>query len=277
MEAYRLDHVGIAVRGLDRAQATYRRLGFRLTARSAHEGRATGNHCAMLRAGYLELIGLVHPERESALGAMLARYEGGHIVAFGCDDAGAAHAAIKARYPGVEPPARLERDAPFGPEGDAIRRARFDNVYTDLPEALVLFIEHLTPEVTWQPHLLDHPNGATGLAEVAFASADVEASAGRLAALLGVPAEAKGSGIAALDLERGRIYVLAPDAVPKWAPGVSAPALPSVVGLGLHVADLDATRAWLDGQGIAYRSHPYPAVWLPPAQCHGVVLSFIQA
>jgi len=52
-----LDHVGVAIKDLERGRAIYQRLGFRLTARSIHSGSrepggpvepwGSGNHCAM--------------------------------------------------------------------------------------------------------------------------------------------------------------------------------------------------------------------------------------
>jgi hypothetical protein len=64
--------------------------------------------------------------------------------------------------------------------------------------------------------------------------------------------------------------------VPKWAKGVNPPAVPSVVGIGFKVADLEATKAYLDGQDVSYHAHPYPAIWLEPDYGRGTVVSFIQ-
>ena len=84
-----LDHVGIAVRDLERAADLYRRLGFTLAERGYHtqpsarpggapERVGTENHCIMLRRGYLELIGITDPALyEGRLRDDLARHEGG--------------------------------------------------------------------------------------------------------------------------------------------------------------------------------------------------------
>ena len=48
------------------------------------------------------------------------------------------------------------------------------------------FIEHDTPEVLWQPHLLTHPNGVIGLDSVTFAAEDPTPVIRRLANLLQV-------------------------------------------------------------------------------------------
>lgn len=73
-----LDHTGVAVRNLDDGEAAYRRLGFILTTRSIHSGSVTpgapvtpwgsGNHCAMFREGYLEIIGITDPNLYSSTG-----------------------------------------------------------------------------------------------------------------------------------------------------------------------------------------------------------------
>src|SRR6185295_7967270 len=67
----RLDHVGVAIRDLARGHPAYERLGFKLTPRSIHRGSpapgapvipfGSGNHCAMFREGYLEIVGLTDP------------------------------------------------------------------------------------------------------------------------------------------------------------------------------------------------------------------------
>ena len=94
MSGLSLDHVGIAVADLDKAAAQFQRLGFQLTPRGYHTlpppspGAprplvGTGNNCAMLRRGYLELIGVTDPVYQGRLRADIARYEGLHVIAFG--------------------------------------------------------------------------------------------------------------------------------------------------------------------------------------------------
>lgn len=285
-----LDHVGVAVRSLDEGQRAYERLGFKLAPRSLHSGAVTpggpvvpwgsGNHCAMFRRGYLEVLGITDPGLHSSAKGLLEKYEGLHIVAFGVPDADRAYAALSARSPGIHPARALERDAAYGPEGNETRRAAFRNVYTDkdaFPEARFIFIEHLTRDVLWQPHLLDHPNGAVSIEEVALCVEDLAAGRARLTPILGVAPQDKGGGFLIYKLARGRVYVMTPEALAEWAPGVVPPRLPWVAGFGVGVADLARTRALLAAAGITFREHPYPAVWVGPAVTCGPVLSFIQA
>ena len=107
MNALNLDHVGIAVHDLDAAAEQFRRLGFQLTPRGYHTLPAkadgerprvgSGNNCAMLERGYIELIGIVDPSYLGRLRDDLARYEGLHIVAFGTRDSEATIQALRAR------------------------------------------------------------------------------------------------------------------------------------------------------------------------------------
>ena len=287
--AWVLDHVGIAVSDLHDAEVVYQRLGFKLTPRSIHSGTVTldgpvvpmgsGNHCVMLRAGYIELLGTIDASRPSFATSMLTRYPGAHIIAFGCEDADSAYSELKKREPNVQPPAALERDTAFGINNDSVKRARFRNIYL-APEvftpAKLIFIEHQTPDVLWQTHLLEHPNTAQSLVEVALCVEDVTATGAHLGRMLGVACDIKKPGIAALDVHRGRIYLLSPETVPQWAKGVVPPAVPSVVGLGVGVGDVKICQQVLSDAGIDFNAHPYPGIWLAPEATLGSVLSFIQ-
>src|SRR6185436_14596484 len=129
-----VDHVGVGVRELEKGRAAYARLGFQLTPLSLHSGTGpdgrlvswgSGNHCAMFHAGYLEVLGQVEAGGQGRIAQMVARYEGMHITALGCKDADATYRDLKARGAPVEPIMVLERDAPFGPKLDQLRRAKF--------------------------------------------------------------------------------------------------------------------------------------------------------
>jgi hypothetical protein len=285
-----LDHIGVAVHSLDEGETAYRRLGFTLTTRSIHSGSQTpggpvtpwgsGNHCAMFRDGYLEILGITDSNLYSSANALLDRYEGAHIIAFGSGEADAAYTALSARIEGVSPAAALERMADFGPDNAEQKLAQFRNIYVDravIPEAKLIFIEHVTPDVIWQPHLMDHPNGAVKLAEVALCVPDRADTCARFNKLLGRAPKDLNPEFSAYEMERGRVYVLSEKGMQSWAPGVTPPASPYVAGFGFEVTDLAATKTFLEGQGVTYQDHPYPAIWVGPEYTKGPVVSFIQA
>jgi catechol 2,3-dioxygenase-like lactoylglutathione lyase family enzyme len=288
--ALELDHTGVAVRDLDAGQAAYARLGFTLTPRGFHSGAVTpggpvvpwgsGNHCAMFEDGYLEIIGIVDPDLHNTTKTLLDRYEGAHIVAFGSGEADAAFAALSARFEGVCAPMRLERPAAFGPDDEETRLAAFRNINLEpglCPEAKFIFIEHLTRDVLWQPHLMAHANSAIGLAEIGLCVADVEATSERLGRLLGLTPKDAMPGVAQLTLQRGKVYVMNETGMQSWIPGITPPCLPYVATIGFSVRDLDAARKHLADNGVAYAEHSYPAIWIGPQYTHGPVISFIQA
>jgi hypothetical protein len=278
-----LDHLGLVARGLDAAAATYRALGFTLTPRSRHSGPTTvggplvpwgtGNHCAMFRSGYLELIAVVDPSAfANRLPELLARYEGVHIVAFGCADAAATRERLVAA--GFETAAlhALERAAET-PQG--VKTARFGIVRVpaeQMPEGRVIVIQHHTPDVLWQPHLLDHPNGAVALAEVLVCVGDVEEAARRYARLLGMAPRPRGAA-RVFSLPRGRLAVVGADQLAAEIPDAVAPTLPYVAAFTVATRSLDATRAFLTERRVPVAGDTARAI-VPAVAAKGVACVF---
>lgn len=295
-----LDHVGVGVSSLERGRGAYARLGFQLTPRSLHSGSrvaggpvepwGSGNHCAMFRAGYLEIIGLTDASMYSSVKDMVARYEGLHIVAVGCGNADAAYAEFQRAGAPVEAPRALERDAAFGPQDEEIRRAKFRNMYVDrqkFTEGRFIFIEHVTRDVLWQPHLLTHPNGALGIDAVYFVVADPEATARKFAPLFSDRIE-RLPGVIKLSLDRGTMWLADEAHWKSRVPGSFVPPLPSPAGFGIRVESLDATRRYLESNGVPVHggmsggpaSPPGdgPAsLWIAPEDACGAAIQFLQA
>ena len=239
-----LDHVGIAGPSLDALAKQYEALGFTLTPFAQHHAPGpdgvmrpigTGNHCAMLRQGYLELIAVVDPALPSnTLDRFLARYTGMHIVAFGIADAAAELARLQADGVPIPGIAWLER--PVGtPSGTAT--ARFARLpMPDAPEGRVQLIEHLTPELLWQPHLLDHANHAVSLDEVIIAATDPAETATRLARLAATtPSPCEGGFV--VGLGAGRMRIVTKEAAAAALPGLAVPCLPFIAGLRIGTND----------------------------------------
>lgn len=258
-----LDHVGVAVKDLDLGKQAFSRLGFTLTPRSIHSGArspgapvepwGSGNHCAMFREGYLEIIGVVDPNKYSSALSMVQRYEGAHIVAVGCGSADDICTALRRRGVNVEPPRALERDAAYGASNNEKRRARFRNVYLDsrrFNEARFILIEHLTREVLWQPHLIAHPNGVMGISDVFFCVSDPDETAKKLALVFGTTVIRESADCIKLSLSRGTFWLMSPLAWSNWAQCETNQPLPSPVGIGFRVRSLSETERYLDGNGV---------------------------
>ena len=292
-----LDHVGVAVRDLDAGRRAFARLGFSLTERSLHSGAlvpggpvepwASGNHCAMFDAGYLEIIGLTDPDpaRFSNVRDLVSRYQGVHIVAIGCDDADRAAAEFSARGAPIQAPRALERDAAWGSTGHETRRAKFRNLYVDrdaYPEARFLVIEQVTPEVLWQPHLLRHANTTVAIDAVYFVADDPLPIAVKFAGLFAPKATVHARGNAmSVPLDRGMIWVTDPASWRSRVPGAFVPPAPAPAGFGVRVTSLATCREILRANGVSVHegmaSGPAASLWVAPEDACGAAIQFTQA
>ena len=282
-----LDHVGVATRDLDAGERAFRRLGFNLTPRSFHRGSRTpgapievwgsGNHCAMLRRGYLEIIGLTDPGKFSSVKPMLDMYQGAHIVAFQPQSIRHVHAALAARHLPVDSVRELERMTAYGPDGQERRRVAFRNMYwtrSHFTEARLQYTEHLTRDVMWQPHLLAHANGAVGMSGVFLCAADPSAVARKLAPMLGVDPRPVRDAEYDLRLASSWVKILAPVAWNDWAAGTALPPLPAPVGLAVEVESLVRTRSYFAQHGIAFRKGREGGIWIAPKDASNTVIYF---
>ncbi|WP_426956008.1 VOC family protein [Muricoccus radiodurans] len=268
-----LDHIGVCTRDGPALWAAYERLGFALTpvarqSRRPGEPLGTGNRCAMLRQGYIELLAILDPALpDNGLGAMLDRFAGAHILALGMEDSEGNLARLRRAgldIPGIAPLSRPV-DAPDGPV------ARFERLpLPDAPEGRVQLVRHLTPELLWQDRWLDHPNAVTALRAAILVSDRPAESAARLSRLSGLALEPDPAGGFALPLPgEARVRILPPDSLDALLPGVTPPALPMVAGMVLASADMARTRAALPSA-----TETPAGLMVPPEAAGGCALVF---
>lgn len=276
-----LDHVAVVVADLDAGQAAFARLGFRLSPRSSHRGPVpgqgvrdwgSGNHCAMFRQGYFEVLGITDPDGyKPHLDRRLGRYAGLHLIGFGTSDAAAEVAALRARGVVIEDPQQLGRDVPYGA---GTRPGSFQIANLDpgtYSEADFIVIEQETRDVLWQPSLLDQPNGVVSLERVTVASRDPEATCARLEPVLG-PQE--GGRFA---LSPGVMEVVGADALAARLPGCKPPGdFPCGVAVAFGVADMDRTRAYLADAGVPLILDEADILRVSPDFACGCVVEFIK-
>lgn len=279
----RLDHVGIAVRDLDLGAAAYERLGFTLTPFGRHTGAlhaggpsvplGTGNRCAMLGAGYLEVIAVVDPALPArGIDGFVARREGAYILALECDDAPATSDRLAAAGFGARGTQPLERPVEM-PDGACV--ARFERVPVpdgEMPEGRVFYIHHLTRAAIWQPRHLGHPNGALGLDEVIVHVADRDEAAARYARFLGAEPQWEAE-TPVFTLARGRCVLADEAALAQILPDMPLPPAPAIAGFTVAVADLDKARALLAENGITTADRD-GRIFVPPRYAGGACCVF---
>ncbi|MDB5853402.1 MAG: putative dioxygenase [Herminiimonas sp.] len=289
----RLDHLGLATTNLESARRAYERLGFTLSTRSMHAGSTeaggsvvpwgSGNHCAMFENGYFELLGLVDANLPSNVKQMVARYEGLHIVALECASADETYKLALSAGVAAKEPITLERDASFGIDDSTTRRAAFRNVYLDpveYPEGRFILIEHRTPDVLWQRHLLEHANGAVGLEAVYLVSANVTDTVRRFTALFGQPRQV--GDAQQFVLPRGSLWVASEKTMRAAAPVYESAPVHSVAAASIRVKSLPILERLLNENSVRFsRGTTFcgtkPCVWVGSAEAEHAVLQFIDS
>lgn len=276
-----LDHVGHFIADVEAARKALAALGFASTPPSVQTNpdpqggpplpTGTGNTCLMLREGYIELL---YRTADTPLAREFdqarARYSGLHLAAMAVADAGATYRRLEAAGIPLRPPVDLRREVDLE-NGRAT--ARFSVVRPApgaMPEGRIQYLTHHTEAAVWQGRWLDHPNGVTGLIDLAMVVDDLEAAAARYARFLGRPAQGDGDR-RWIDLDRGAIVLLSPADAARRLPEARPPALPFIAGYGLRVRDLAAVAGHLDQAGLPVRRHGEAIVSpFPPALGEGL-------
>lgn len=195
MSLLRLDHVVIAVGNLERTVGRYADAGFTVTPGGRHPGRNTSNALVVFEDGsYLELITYSAPSPDERWWRELDAHGDG-LVDFALLPQDLPAVVAQARARGL---ADITGPLPGGrvrPDGERVAWQTARQARHDLP----FLCADLTPRTLRVPEgeLRRHRNGATGIAQVTVAVADVQASLVRYRALLGD--EAVGEGEAMLE------------------------------------------------------------------------------
>ena len=290
--ALALDHLGLCARDPAPLWAVWEGLGFALSPVAQQSGRRTpdgpvepfgsANRCAFLRHGYVELLGILDPALfANGVDRFVARHDGAHILALAIGDAEGNLARL--RRGGLDIPGIAWLQRPVEAGGPIARFARLP--FPDAPEGRVQLVQHLTPELVWDPRWMGHRNGADALETAILAVANPAETAARLARLAGVAAEPDplagfrlrlpgAPGAAGPDSPRmeTRIRILPPEALPRALPGVSAPCLPFMAGMVIRTTDKAASaRALL--RHLPLREAP-DGMMVPPEQAGGCAVVF---
>lgn len=178
----RLDHIVIAVHDLDRAIADYGALGFHVLRGGDHPGRATHNALVVFGDGsYFELIAWREPSPQERWWRLLQQ-NGEGIVDFALLPRDTAITVADARARGLVLEGPLDGGR-VRPDGERLRWQTARAPSADLP----FLCGDLTPRVLRVPDgaAREHANAALGVASLAVAVRDLDATLARYRALLG--------------------------------------------------------------------------------------------
>ncbi len=269
-----LDHVAHFVPAMDPAAAALEDCGFRLTRFTAQTNRVdgqpvaagTGNRCAMLRRGYVEILAATaDTPLAQQLNERLVRHVGLHLAAFGSADAAAEHRRLMAAGFPVLPLVDMRRPVltENGEEEAWFSIARI--APGAMAEGRMQFLTHHTPHLVWREPDLDHPNGAQALSAIWIAAADPAEPARRFARFTGRPDRRDGA-IVTIALERGALHFATAEFLAAEFGVADGPSLPYLAACEIEVASLDRLLRHLEGAGLAHRRIAGGAAApLPPA------------
>ncbi len=178
-----LDHIVIAVHDLERSIADYGALGFHVLRGGDHPGRATHNALVVFGDGsYFELIAWRQPSPHERWWQLLQRHGEG-IVDFALLPRNTAITVADAKARGLTLEGPLDGGR-VRPDGERLRWQTARPSTADLP----FLCGDLTPRVLRVPEgdVRVHANGALGVASLAIAVRDLDATLARYRALLGI-------------------------------------------------------------------------------------------
>ena len=260
-----LDHAAIFVYEFERSGNALQRLGFTMTPFRAHSSAlrpgdpitllGTGNRCAMLREGFIEVLGPTAATPMAAqLRASLARYPGLHLIAFSGTDPKARHAALADAGLDPAPIARIERTQATS-DGDQDIRASIVRLKPDAwPEGRVQMVfPEMSPDRMWHPSLVRHTNAADRLSELLLVVENPSVRARQFSLFCGRPSRESGP-LHILELDRGRLCITDKHGLERILPGVVAPALPFIAAAAIGSSDLAVTRDLFEQREINYRA-----------------------
>jgi hypothetical protein len=200
----------------------------------------------MFADSYLELTAVSPGALPEHLRPYLDR-SGLIILALRVDHAATAHQRLLATPLTLTAACRSERPVAYAaPAAQGMAAfCWFMCAATEFPEMLVCFVEHLTPDLVFQPAVCQHDNGASGLARVFLLAADPIQASRRFGSL---------ALTAAGDHREAGLVICNQAAAVARFPGIDfGGARGRAIGVGLTVDDLDRMARRLTRAGVRWQ------------------------
>jgi catechol 2,3-dioxygenase-like lactoylglutathione lyase family enzyme len=279
-----IDHLVLAVRDLESARDTYRRLGFTLTPEARHPF-GTRNSLVQLDGQFLELVAIGDaaniPEASASVFSFaafnrdfLARREGLSMLVLRSDDTFVTHAELATAGLRTYDPVPFERVA-RGPDGSE-RKVAFTMDFVSDPrieDAAFFTCQHHHPENFWRAEFQRHANGARGVESVIMVADDPASYGAFLVAFSGAEAHLTTPDGVFIDTGRGRVELLTPAAASAVLGGSVEGGAPRFIAYRIGTDDLAkaATALRAGGIGVAERGR---FLIVPAQEALGVAVIF---
>lgn len=280
-----LDHVGWFVPDIEDAACAFERLGFTLTPFVVQHNAdpdggsplpaGTGNRCAMLRRGYLEILtpvaGVETPLVEQMRRA-IARYKGVHLIAFTVADAAAARDRLADG--GFRPQAPVHLRRPIVLADGAAAEVAFTVIRVPpdaMPEGRIQILTQETPDLVWQENLITRDNGVGALSGVLLCVPDPAGDAARFARFLGREVAGHRQYFT-IELDRGRLAFTDVEGAARLLPGAPLAGLPCMAAVALAADDPQIARDLCAARDVALLASKDGTVRIAPKDAGGATL-----
>ena len=274
-----IDHIGIVGRDLSDLEDWYGQIGFRVAPRcelvslsDQDEPQPMNQHNSHLvfSRSYVELTAVTGELAGHHLEQSLRRYYGLHILVMLSVNAERDYRHLLDAGFHPNQPGLAGRTIDY-PSASGMGRFRWFRIpESEAPESYLCFVEHLTPELVFDPALTDHPNGATELIGLSICVDDPERSAERLAVIGGGTVHDDSNGLL-VRFRHGEIRLMNSGQVHDRFAELEMPASPFAAAFCVSVADLSIPVGFLENAGIKHRGEGNRAWVLPPEPFQPVV------
>lgn len=274
-----IDHYVAVVPDQEAGRAVFTRLGFHVRPTARHIDFGSSNAVVIFPQTYLELLHLAHA-REILKAQYAGRDLGLAHVSLWSDSLRDERARLEALgyAPGPEGNARRKVVLPDGTAGETdssflynwASRNRFLSIF---------YSEHRRPAMNYIEGYTDHPNGAVDLARVVGVSTQPGDDLGYYRDAWAQQPEAADDSGFAFRGARGEVMELRTPAALRARYGALFDAVPGAAAGGVQVAlhyrvrDREATREWLDGQGVPCVALS-GGIAVAPGDAEGMILVF---
>jgi hypothetical protein len=287
-----LHHIGLINSSLEMSAACYERLGFTLTPVSLpriipEPGRVpetfgAGNRHAIFTHNYLELLGVVNPQKWAAfpreqrgpydLDLPLSRYEGLHVMHFGTDHIEMVKERLDKQGVACSGIREFQRNVQTQ-TGEHMMKARTIHFPPESnPEGLLQIAQHDTPGLVFQERYMHHRNGALALTEIMIVTETPRIYAAKYERYSGHMGKCIANNHFVVDLGLSRITVIDPERLMELIPGFVIPALPFMAAFTIKVADLQLVCDVLSGNNVPFIKKAGAVLVYPDNACGCAVI-----
>ena len=267
-----LHHVGIINNDLSILSERYEKLGFLLTPVSTPKiivepgGHPTalgiGNRHAIFENNYLELLGIVDPQKWSNVTKQeigpynidipLKRYEGLHVMHFGTSHIELVRDRFRKQKVSCSEIKNFERNVQTE-QGERTMRARTISFPPEMiPEGLLQVAQHDTPELVFQSQYKLHRNGVIALSELVLCCDNPKEYVDKYERIANLSGDRNGDNYFTINLGRSKIIVIAAEHLAEIVPDFVPPAIPFMAAITVITSDMQLTRNVLLKNGISF-------------------------